>query len=98
LHFTNSDFVWSNDFPLVRFGQGAFKNAFLSTFKQLTGILTGRYGNNVGHVPTYTQYGKPERITYDYAKQVLEAYAKKIHGKCELKCFAVGDNPDAGII
>ncbi|KAJ3263368.1 hypothetical protein HK104_006656 [Borealophlyctis nickersoniae] len=53
IYFSNSDFLWSNDYPVNRYAQGAFREALEHLYKQLTGLDL-----------QYTKYGKPEHATY----------------------------------
>lgn len=86
-YFASSDLLWSNDFPLSRFGQGAFKIAFLKLFKELT-------GKNVEVI----QYGKPEKTTYDFTKNLLEKFSKNYLNEEISNVYAVGDNPSVDIL
>lgn len=98
LHFSNPDFVWAAEWPVNRFAQGAFRMALFHLFEALT-----------GHTLKYTQYGKPETVTYDYAREVIEDVAKTVfkeesHGRkhhgssAEMrKVFMIGDNPHSDI-
>lgn len=85
-YFAAADLLWSNDFPLSRFGQGAFKLAFDSLFKELT-------GKNLESV----QFGKPEKTTYDYSKKMLEEVSKNYFHQQISNIYAIGDNPSVDI-
>ncbi|KAI8923782.1 HAD-like domain-containing protein [Entophlyctis helioformis] len=90
LYFSNSDFVWSNDYPVNRFAQGAFRLALEALYVELTG----------GQTLQYTKFGKPEHATYKYATDMLQAYARTLWPNEELPCrkvYAVGDNPASDI-
>ncbi|KAJ7251849.1 HAD-like domain-containing protein [Mycena haematopus] len=64
------DLIWRSGFERPRLGQGAFKVAFQSVFKALTG----------SEYP-YIQFGKPTHATYDFATHVLRAYMQDLHGR-----------------
>nr|CAG8501277.1 8977_t:CDS:10 [Entrophospora candida] len=95
LFFSNPDIIWTNNFTLPRFAQGAFRKNFEVLFKCLT-----------GHDPKYISFGKPETITYKYAEKLLENYAYKSTGsrltnhddvvRKESERRRVYDNPDSG--
>jgi len=86
-YFAAADLLWSNDFPLSRFGQGAFKTAFTTLFKELTGKQLD-----------IIQFGKPEKSTYDYTKELLEKFSKKYLNEEISNVYAVGDNPSVDIL
>jgi len=86
-YFAAADLLWSNDFPLSRFGQGAFKTAFTTLFKELTGKQID-----------IIQYGKPEKSTYDFTKELLEKFSKKYLNEEISNVYAVGDNPSVDIL
>jgi HAD superfamily hydrolase (TIGR01456 family) len=86
-YFAAADLLWSNDFSLSRFGQGAFKIAFSKLFKELTGKTV-----------EIIQYGKPEKTTYDYTKDLLEKYSKQYLNEEVSNVYAVGDNPSVDIL
>ncbi|KAI8827001.1 HAD-like domain-containing protein [Fimicolochytrium jonesii] len=80
---SNPDFLWSNDWPLPRFGQGAFVRALDGVWRQLSG----------NPLNIAKQYGKPSAATYDYAKHLL---SQEIPGSLE-RVYMVGDNPKSDI-
>jgi HAD superfamily hydrolase (TIGR01456 family) len=86
LYFSNSDLVWANDFPVDRLAQGSFRLALETLYKKLT-----------GHELEYTKFGKPERVTYEYAAKALQEQADNL-GRQVDRIFAVGDNPASDII
>ncbi|TFK74535.1 HAD-superfamily hydrolase [Pluteus cervinus] len=90
LIFCNPDLLWRSDFPNSRLGQGAFKEAFQGVFKALT-----------GNEYPYVQLGKPTKVTYDYAKAVLEQLgggAKKTNSIDKPpRMYMIGDNPESDI-
>ncbi|KAJ3288842.1 hypothetical protein HK104_007922, partial [Borealophlyctis nickersoniae] len=85
IYFSNSDFLWSNDYPVNRYAQGAFRMALEHLYKQLTGLDL-----------QYTKYGKPEHATYRFALQSLEEHAESLWPNVhpmDRRVYAVGDNP-----
>jgi len=86
-YFAAADLLWSNDFPLSRFGQGAFKIAFTKLFRELT-----------GREVDIIQFGKPEKTTYDFTKELLEKFSKNYLNEEISNVYAVGDNPSVDIL
>ncbi|KAJ3413631.1 Actin- protein 3 [Chytridiales sp. JEL 0842] len=97
LYFSNADFVWSNDFPQTRFAQGAFRVALEAVHKKLT-------GNDL----VWTQFGKPETVTYEYASVVLGEQRRRLwpaekhdpssHPTTHFSnIYGIGDNPASDI-
>ncbi|KAH8548665.1 HAD-like domain-containing protein [Umbelopsis sp. PMI_123] len=84
VYFSNPDFLWSNEFPVSRYGQGAFKTALEAIYKRHTGKELQS-----------TSFGKPHRATYEYAEKILNSLLPD-NSKLE-RVFAVGDNPAADI-
>lgn len=60
IYFSHGDLLWGNDHSVVRFGQGAFRLAIENVYKHTT-----------GREMQSTVFGKPYRITYDYANELL---------------------------
>lgn len=85
LVFSNPDFLFSGAHTRPRFGQGAFKTAFLSIFKELHGFE-----------PRVEQFGKPEMGTFRYAESLIRAQAG-LGLQGPVKILMVGDNPAADI-
>jgi len=86
LYFTNPDFLWANEFPFPRFGQGAFRLALESIYQQLTGKPL-----------PYIQYGKPCTVQYRFMENLLRKQALS-KGYTDLEViYAIGDNPAADI-
>ncbi|ODV88250.1 hypothetical protein CANARDRAFT_26404 [[Candida] arabinofermentans NRRL YB-2248] len=101
--FSNNDFLWSNEFQLPRFGQGAFKIQVESIYKHITNC-------NLHSL----SLGKPYKVSYDYAHHVLIDWRSQlvdgINNTClpELnktplnspfnKIYMVGDNPESDIL
>ncbi|KAH9858579.1 HAD-like domain-containing protein [Lenzites betulinus] len=89
LVFCNPDLLWKSDFPQVRIGQGAFREAFQAVYQAVTGTTY-----------PYVQYGKPTRETYRYAEDVLKDRLEELHGgrlEKMLNVYMVGDNPESDI-
>ncbi|KAG8949078.1 hypothetical protein FRC00_008277, partial [Tulasnella sp. 408] len=89
LIFCNPDLLWKSDYPNVRFGQGAFKEALQTVLKATT-----------GREYPYTQYGKPYTPTYKFAADVLRARIEELEGPAPTSMptiFMVGDNPASDI-
>ncbi|KAF9203732.1 hypothetical protein BGZ49_006113 [Haplosporangium sp. Z 27] len=90
LYFSNSDLVWSNEFPNPRFAQGTFRTCLERIYKDMT-----------GHNLEYTLFGKPMTPTYEYADAVLTALAPLHYGPNDTPkprtVYAIGDNPYADI-
>jgi HAD superfamily hydrolase (TIGR01456 family) len=79
IFFSNADFEFSNEFIHNRFAQGAFKRCLKHLYKEKTGLELA-----------YTQYGKPETITYDYASDLFPRDCRTV--------YAIGDNPESDIV
>ncbi|CCO27122.1 putative CDP-alcohol phosphatidyltransferase class-I family protein C22A12,08c [Rhizoctonia solani AG-1 IB] len=60
LIFCNPDLIWRAAFPQPRLGQGGFITAFQAVYQA-----------QFGKTYPFTQYGKPYKDTYDWAKVVL---------------------------
>ncbi|KAF8736171.1 hypothetical protein AX14_000805 [Amanita brunnescens Koide BX004] len=88
LVFCNPDLLWRSDYEHPRLGQGAFKEALLSTYKALTGL----------NYP-YVQYGKPTTATYKFAEQVMRKQLEKYYGfgTSVPRMYMIGDNPASDI-
>ncbi|KAF9094740.1 hypothetical protein BGX23_001663 [Mortierella sp. AD031] len=90
LYFSNSDLVWSNEYPTPRFAQGTFRTCLERIFEDMT-----------GHKLQYTLYGKPMTTTYQYAEAVLNRIAPSHMGPDGMpkprSVYAIGDNPYADI-
>jgi len=86
LYYSNTDLLWSSGFVSPRFGQGAFKVSLEALYHQ----LTNKY-------PKYTQFGKPTKITYQYAEKILNNQIKSLGYHHISKFYAFGDNPEADI-
>eukprot|EP01025_Chloroclados_australasicus_P032461 TRINITY_DN32926_c1_g1_i1.p1 TRINITY_DN32926_c1_g1~~TRINITY_DN32926_c1_g1_i1.p1 ORF type:complete len:341 (+),score=36.28 TRINITY_DN32926_c1_g1_i1:42-1064(+) len=87
VYFSNPDLVWANEFPVPRFGQGAFAKALNALYKELTGE----------QIRNQTYFGKPNPAPYALAQQILEQESQLIDVKSIGKIYALGDNPAADI-
>lgn len=91
LWMSNLDLVWRTQYPINRFGTGAFLEAFRGVWAAVTGRELG-----------FKFMGKPSTLTYDYAHdRLLDEYARmKVgHGKRHplRRVYMVGDNPESDI-
>ncbi|KAK0551446.1 hypothetical protein OC846_002025 [Tilletia horrida] len=90
--FSHGDLLWGNDFPGVRFGQGAFRIAAEAIYQATT-----------GRPLQYTVFGKPERLTYEYAEAVLRKQIEAPNSDRQwtvedrANIWMIGDNPAADI-
>ncbi|KAI1077879.1 HAD-superfamily hydrolase [Whalleya microplaca] len=96
LYFSNADMLWSAQYHLPRFGQGAFQAAIGGVWEQLTGRRLRRH-----------RYGKPFRPTYVYAERMLYAHRRSLleglsRKADELKplkrVYMIGDNPASDVL
>lgn len=104
--FSNNDFLWANDYPLPRFGQGGVRLMIESLYA----------GCNKGAKLDSTIMGKPFKVLYDFAHHVLIDWKRKIDiGETDsshqilpglnvtpqnlpfAKIYMVGDNPASDI-
>lgn len=78
--------VWGNDFPVSRFGQGAFRAAFENVWTQTTGLPL-----------ECTVFGKPEGLTYEYAAEMLRSQFSNPDESKRAQVYMIGDNPESDI-
>jgi HAD superfamily hydrolase (TIGR01456 family) len=83
---SNADIVYATDYPLPRFTQGAFVEAFKYLFQLYHGIPL-----------EVTFFGKPYDIQYRYAEEMLQQQANKLTVKEPVKFYGIGDNPKSDI-
>lgn len=87
IHFSNNDLVWATDYPLVRYGQGAFRHMVAELYYQSTG----------GHKLEHSVIGKPSRLTYEFADHLIRnlpsCRAESNTGAGPSKVYMIGDNP-----
>ncbi|CAI5757917.1 unnamed protein product [Candida verbasci] len=99
--FSNNDFVYSNDFSLPRFGQGAYRIIIKELYKEVMGLKEGENLNSL-------IMGKPFKIQYDFAHHVLINWQKEEkdtfpslgHTPSSTpfkQIYMVGDNPASDI-
>eukprot|EP01080_Neovahlkampfia_damariscottae_P009686 gene9686-1892_t len=86
LYMSNPDFLYASTFAWPRFGQGLFKFCLQKTFKEVT-----------NHELRINQFGKPEKISYDFAHKLLHDLAMEEYGTDISEIYAIGDNPKADI-
>lgn len=65
IYFAHSDFLWSTNYGLSRYGMGALQVS-----------IAAIYGEHTGKELTVTRFGKPQRGTFKYADKVLNAWRK----------------------
>ncbi|KAF9361711.1 hypothetical protein BGX26_000066 [Mortierella sp. AD094] len=90
IYFSNPDIVWSNEYPVPRFGQGTFRVCLEKIYKSLT-----------NQDLEYTSFGKPMANTYKYADELLGRIAPLPIGPngqpSKRTVYAIGDNPYSDI-
>lgn len=88
LAFSHGDLVWGNDFSAPRFGQGAFQLAVRSIYEQTSGRKLEA-----------VTFGKPQRLTYEYADALLSEKGTSLRSreKEERSVWMIGDNPASDI-
>ncbi|KAG0686679.1 hypothetical protein C6P40_003576 [Pichia californica] len=67
IYFAHSDFVWSTNYKLVRYGMGALQVSIAALFKEHTGKEL-----------KVIRFGKPQRATFNYVEKVLGLWRKDI--------------------
>ncbi|TWU72991.1 hypothetical protein ED733_004522 [Metarhizium rileyi] len=97
LWISNLDLVWKTEYPVNRFGTGAFLEALRGVWLAVTN----------GAELQYNALGKPSQFTYDYAHtRLLQYYSTMAAGKegsgglhaTPLKrVYMIGDNPESDI-
>ncbi|RMX67321.1 hypothetical protein DD238_003215 [Peronospora effusa] len=84
LFLSNDDFVFSGAYPAPRFAQGAFTRCLKLLYEDLTGRKLD-----------VTNYGKPYKVTYNYAQSLLNTVSGQ--GEPLKHLYGIGDNPQADI-
>lgn len=79
--FSNNDFVWANDYPIPRFGQGMLRMCVERVWKEINGVDL-----------TSTILGKPFKVQYEFAEKVLRNQVANVGGEVS-RVYMVGDNP-----
>lgn len=93
LWISNLDLFWKTEYPVNRFGTGAFLEALKGVWAAATD----------GAKLQYNALGKPSKYTYDYAHKRLMNYAAdvkkgdKITQKPLKRIYMIGDNPESDI-
>ncbi|PHH89969.1 hypothetical protein CDD83_4830 [Cordyceps sp. RAO-2017] len=97
LWISNLDLVWKTEFPVNRFGTGAFVEALRGVWSAVTG----------GAELQFEALGKPSKYTYDYAhRRLLRYYADMAPGgkpaadteeRPLRRVYMIGDNPESDI-
>lgn len=88
IYFSNNDLLWSNDYFLPRFGQGAFRACVEKAFEEFTNTELDS-----------VILGKPFEVTYSYAETVLSNWRRDNFGYWDnpKNIYMVGDNPASDI-
>lgn len=87
---SNLDLVWRTEYPMNRFGTGAFVEALKGVWSAATG----------GTTLQYNALGKPMKATYDYAHERLLNYYSDLgvgQRKPLRRVYMIGDNPESDI-
>ncbi|KJK75137.1 hypothetical protein H634G_09483 [Metarhizium anisopliae BRIP 53293] len=97
LWISNLDLVWKTEYPVNRFGTGAFLEALKGVWSAVTN----------GAELHYNALGKPSQFTYDYAHTRLLQYYSTMEGGREVggrkdatplrRVYMIGDNPESDI-
>lgn len=85
--FSNNDWLWANEYPQPRYGQGLFRF-----------LLEQLHQEEFGKPLQGTVLGKPTTRAYDYADAVLKTRARSIGANSPKDIFMVGDNPASDIV
>ncbi len=83
---SNPDLIYADKHPVPRHGQGILIHCIQEQMKSIYGI------DNL----EYTMYGKPERLTFDYAESLFLAKAKAEEVQIS-NFYMIGDNPEGDI-
>lgn len=67
IYFAHSDFVWSTNYRLVRYGMGALQVSIAALYREHTGKEL-----------KVIRFGKPQRSTFKFAEKVLHTWRKSI--------------------
>lgn len=86
VYASNADIVYATEYPYPRFTQGAFVEAFRHLF-QLHHQLPLQL----------TYYGKPYKIQYEFAEEMLSLQAQQLNLPPPKYYFGIGDNPKSDI-
>ena len=84
IYFAHSDFVWSTNYRLVRYGMGALQVSIAALFKEHTGKEL-----------KVIRFGKPQRSTFHFAEKVLKDWRKNVlEGHIDELTSTAGDSTD----
>ena len=85
---SNMDLLWKTEYPINRFGTGAFQHAFRGVWKEST-----------GQELRYKYMGKPSQITYEFAHDRLlrDGAVESEHGPPLQRVYMIGDNPESDV-
>jgi hypothetical protein len=88
LAFSHGDLLWGNGFPTSRFGQGAFQSAVRAVYEETS-----------GRPLECVTFGKPQKLTYEYANELLKERVSLMGGNVQddVSVWMVGDNPASDI-
>lgn len=108
--FSNNDFLWANDYPLPRFGQGAFRILVEALYREFNSLAPHQNLKS-------TIMGKPFPVAYHYGHHVLIDWYKTLTNLKQSKggqivpqfgqaptnspfetIYMVGDNPASDIL
>lgn len=67
IYFAHSDFVWSTNYNLVRYGMGALQVSIAALYKEHT-----------GKEMKVIRFGKPQKATFEYANKVMKCWRKNV--------------------
>lgn len=67
IYFAHSDFVWSTNYKLVRYGMGALQVSIAALFREHT-----------GKEMKVIRFGKPQRGTWKFADKVLKEWRRDV--------------------
>jgi HAD superfamily hydrolase (TIGR01456 family) len=87
IYQSNADIVYASNHPFPRFTQGAFIEAFRSLFELYAS----------GEKLFVNTCGKPFKVQYDFATDLLEKQAALIGQPAISRFYGVGDNPKSDI-
>ena len=81
MYVTSNDLFYADNWPEPRLGSRAWTIAFEAIFQEVH-----------GYAPTYTKFGKPESIAYDFAEKMIGDQCLK-EGIEISNYYMIGDNP-----
>lgn len=82
LYACNADLVFTHEYPMPRFTQGAFTEAFRTLFEAYTGSPLSIHFS-----------GKPFAVQYNFAEDMLRKEAQLLNVPEPTSFFGIGDNP-----